>query len=254
MSAADAVRESAMSRSAGAALTREFSLAPPSTRDDCYVRINSDSLHELNGPVNQIVTLVELLRQRYGGKLDSEAETLVGFIQTSAAKLQHMMGGLRSYVRLACAPGPHRKCDANQLLVAACASLQMAIEQDKAAITHDPLPEIECDPAQITCVFTCLIENAIKYRGAVHPVIHISAAPGDIGWVFSVHDNGPGVESSVGDRIFALFKRARHAEIPGAGVGLALARQIIDQHGGRIWVDSQPNSGTTFYFSLPRAA
>jgi light-regulated signal transduction histidine kinase (bacteriophytochrome) len=230
-----------------------FALFPPIACDDCFVRLNADSLHDLIGPVNQIGTLVDLVLLKYRGTLDLEAESLFGFVQNSANRLQALIAGLRTYVRVASSPNPCRLCDANALLAGAKASIQLEIDQSGAVVTHDPLPELYCDPNQICYAFASLMENSIKFRREHRPEIHVSASAQDNMWVFAVRDNGIGIDPTHGDRIFGLFKRIHNDAHPGTGVGLALTRQIVEQHGGRVWVESQPGFGATFYFSLRQA-
>jgi|HubBroStandDraft_1064217.scaffolds.fasta_scaffold30654_2 chemotaxis family two-component system sensor kinase Cph1 len=246
----DRAGASAGSKAPATANPGAFALFPPSASDDCYVRLNADSLHDLMSPVNQIGTLVELVLMKYRGTLDQEAEMLFGFVQNSASRLQNLIAGLRTYMRVAGAPSPGSLCDVNKLLAGAQALLQPEIDQNGVAVTHDPLPELYCDPNQIGYVFATLMENSIKFRREHRPEIHVSATVRDNTWVFSVRDNGIGIDPIHGDRIFGLFKRIRNDLHPGAGVGLAIARQIVEQHGGRIWVESQPGRGATFYFSL----
>jgi len=157
---------------------------------------------------------------------------------------------LKTDVRVAGSAGHGRRCDANKLLAEAKASSQPEIEQSGAVVTHDPLPEVYCDPNQIGYAFASLMENSIKFRREHRPEIHVSATADENTWVFSVRDNGIGIDPSQGERIFGLFKRIHSDAHPGTGVGLAITRQIVEQHGGRIWVESQPGLGATFYFSL----
>jgi signal transduction histidine kinase len=157
-------------------------------------------------------------------------------------------------VQVLSAPVSYRRCDGNALLADACVSLQAAIDEHGATVTHDPLPEIYCDPAQIGYAFASLLENSIKFRSEHPPEIHVSAAAKDDIWEISVRDNGIGIDSRHRERIFGLFKRVQNDAHPGAGVGLAITRQIVEQHGGLIWVESQPGRGATFYFTLPREA
>jgi light-regulated signal transduction histidine kinase (bacteriophytochrome) len=234
------------------AIPRAFALFPPVACDDCYVRLNADSLHDLMSPVNQIGTLVDLALRKYRGTLDQEAETLFGFMQGSADRLQNLIAGLRTYMRVAGSPSLGGLCDANKVLAGAEASIQPEIDLNGALVTHDPLPELYCDPNQIGYVFASMMENSIKFRREPRPEIHVSATAQGNAWVFAVRDNGIGIDPTHGDRIFGLFKRFHNDAHPGAGVGLAIARQIVEQHGGRIWVDSQPGVGATFYFSLRR--
>lgn len=227
-----------------------FGLIPPAAGDDCYVRLNADSLHDLMSPVNQLGTIAELLIERYRGMLDQEADALFGFVQSSANRLQNLIAGLRTYVRIASSPNPHCLCDANKLLAVAKAAIQTEIDQNGAIVTHDPLPELYCDPNQISYAFARLIGNAIKFRREHRPEVHVSAHAQDNTWVFSVRDNGIGIDRAHGDCIFGLFKRVHNDSHPGTGVGLAITRQIVEQHGGRIWVESQPGLGSTFYLTL----
>jgi light-regulated signal transduction histidine kinase (bacteriophytochrome) len=245
---------SAGSKAPATANPGAFALFPPSASDDCYVRLNADSLHDLMSPVNQIGTLVELVLMKYQGTLDQEAEMLFGFVQSSASRLQNLIEGLRRFMRVAGPPIACRLCDTNTLLAGAQASLQHEIDQNSAVLTHDPLPQLYCDPNQISYAFATLIENSIKFRRAHPPEIHVSAAVQEDAWVFSVKDNGIGIDPRHGERIFGLFKRIQNDAYPGAGVGLAIARQLVEQHGGRIWVESQLGQGATFFFNLPQHA
>ena len=223
-----------------------------STGEDCCVFLNFDSLHDLSSPVNQLGTITDLMLKKYRGKLDEEAETLFGFIQNSANRLQDLLAGLRAYMQVLGSASSYRPCDANALLAAAIASIQPAIEENRATVSHDPLPEVYCDANQISYAFASLMENAIKFRRQHQPEIHVSASAEKNTWTFSVRDNGIGIDPRHSHRIFGMFKRIHNEGYPGAGVGLAITRQIVEQHGGRIWVKSQPGLGATFSFSLPR--
>jgi light-regulated signal transduction histidine kinase (bacteriophytochrome) len=226
----------------------------PASAEECWVRLNSNSLHDLIGPVNQLGTITDLLIKKYHGAWDADAQALFGFIQSSVERLQNLATGLRTYLRVAGSPGPYRLCDGNALLAAATLAIQSAIDENAALVTHDPLPELYCDPNQIGYAFESLLENSIKFRRAHPPEVHISAAAQENAWLFSVRDNGIGIPPAHRDSIFGMFKRIHHEAYPGAGVGLALTRQIVERHGGRIWVESQPGEGATFFFSLAREA
>ena len=216
------------------------------------MRLNSDSLHDLSGPVNQIGAMAELVRKRYGSKFDEEAVTLFGFIQESAGRLQNLMAGLRAHMRVLASEGIPCLCDVNTLLAAAKVSLQPEIDQTDAAVTSDHLPELYCEPRQIEYTLTCLIENAIKFRRETQPEIHVSASLESDAWLFKVSDNGIGIDPRYHARIFGMFKRIDPDTYVGSGAGLAIARQIGEQHGGRIWVESEPGRGATFFFTLPQ--
>lgn len=218
----------------------------------CSVPLEPDSLHDLIGPVNQVCTMTELIRKKYGGALDGEADMLLGFLERSAGRLRELVAGLRAYTRIVGNPAPYRVCDGNALLAAALAALQPAMKESGAVVTHDPLPELYCDANQITYTLTCLLENAIKFRSGVKPEIHvgIAALPGR--WLLRVRDNGIGIDPARQERIFGVFQRLGGEDRPGAGMGLAIARQVVERHGGRIWVESQPFEGSTFFLELPR--
>ncbi|MGA2737660.1 MAG: ATP-binding protein [Bryobacteraceae bacterium] len=222
--------------------------------EECYIRFNSDSLHDLMSPVNQVGTMAELIRRNCRGALDEDAESLFDFIQSSTGRLQRLVAGLGTFLRVAGSPTSCRLCDANTLLMGAQASIQAGIDQHSAVVTHDPLPELYCDPSQIGYALASLMDNSIKFRRQLRPEVHVSAAAGEGFWVLSVRDNGIGIDPAHKDRIFGLFKRLHSEAYPGAGVGLAITRQIVEQHGGRVWVDSQLGCGATFFFSLPQAA
>jgi len=232
--------------------SRPLSSSPVVNGGECCVRFHNDSLHELVGPANQLGTLAELIRRKHGGVLDEESETLLALMQRSATRLQELIGGLRTYLNITAPARSGSHCDANQLLAAALVSIQPEIDYNDAIVSHDRLPELDCDPSQIVFVFAELIQNSVRFRTAQRPQIHISANAQDDMWVFSVRDNGIGIDPRHADRVFGLFKRIDNNASSGAGVGLAIARHVVEQHGGRIWVDSRPGLGATFYFSLGR--
>jgi light-regulated signal transduction histidine kinase (bacteriophytochrome) len=217
------------------------------------VQLDSASLHDLLGPVNQMCSMADLMLKKYRGTLDSEAEVLFGFIQGSANRLQNLLGGLRTYSQTVGSRSPFRRCDTNTLLAAALAMVRPAIDQSGAVITHSPLPELYCDPSQITYTFACLIDNSIKFRGESRPEIHVSArAEGDT-WVYGFRDNGIGIDPRHRESIFGVFKRIHNDGYTGAGVGLAIAKRMIERHGGRIWVESALQQGATFFLELPKS-
>jgi len=216
------------------------------------VRLNADSLHDLMSPVNQICTMTDLILKKHRDSLDDEAQVLFGFIQKAANRLQNLLSGLRTYMQVVGPRAAYRRCDAHALLAGALASIQRAIDENGAVVTHDPLPELSCDPSQIVYTFAGLIQNSIRFRRAARPEIHVSAAADGNAWVFSVRDNGIGIDPRHSERIFSMFKRVDPEAHAGAGVGLAVAKQIVEQHGGRIWVESEPGLGATFFFTLPR--
>jgi light-regulated signal transduction histidine kinase (bacteriophytochrome) len=141
----------------------------------------------------------------------------------------------------------------NNVLSAATANLDVAIEESHAVVTHDRLPTVLGDESQLIQLFQNLLGNAIKFRSDVPPIIHVGVEQTEDGWEFSVHDNGIGIDMKYAERIFAVFQRL-HAreEYPGTGIGLAVVKKIVERHGGRIWAESEPANGSTFYFMLPK--
>jgi light-regulated signal transduction histidine kinase (bacteriophytochrome) len=131
-------------------------------------------------------------------------------------------------------------------------NLKIAIEESGAAITQDHLPALMADPSQLTQLFQNLIGNALKFRGEAPPRVHVSAEKKESEWIFSVSDNGIGIDPQYYDRIFIVFQRLHGKEdYPGSGIGLSICKKIVERHSGRIWLKSEPGKGATFYFSLP---
>ena len=224
---------------------------PQAEWGDSNVPLDSGSLHDLFSPVNQMCTMADLMLEKYRGTLDSEAEVLLGFIREAANRSQNLLGGLRTYARAVGSRSPFRRCDGNSLLAAAIEFVRPAIDQSGAQVTHDPLPELYCDPIRISYTFGSIIDNSIKFRGESRPEVHISARPEGGSWVCSFRDNGIGIDPRHRERIFRVFMRIHNDAYPGAGVGLAIAKKIVEGHGGRIWVESALGEGATFFLVLP---
>ena len=216
----------------------------------CSLPLHASSLHDLAGPVNQVSAILELFERKYQRTLDGEAQALLGMIRTSANRLQNLWFGIQTYAGTVGSPQGHRRYDAVALLNAASELSAASIRDSDARITHEPLPEVMCDPNQISCVFKGLIENAIKFRSASRPEIHVSAVRMENRWRFSFRDNGIGVEPKNAELVFHLFKRLNGDRYPGAGAGLAIAKRIVEEHGGRIWLESEPERGAEFFLTL----
>lgn len=208
--------------------------------------------HDLQEPLRMVTSYVQLLAQRYRGKLDGDADEFIGFAVNGAARMQQLINDLLTYSRVGTRGREFEPTDCEIILGQALKNLQIAIEEKQAIVTHDPLPTIMADNVQLGQLFQNLIGNAIKFQGTDPPYVHVSASRNGNGWVFSVRDNGIGIAPEYAERIFVIFQRLHNREkYPGTGIGLALCKKIVERHGGCIWVESEPGKGATFYFTLP---
>ena len=200
-----------------------------------------------------MASYAQLIERRYKGQLDPDADEFLEYMVSGAKRMKRMIQGLLDYSQVETKGNKFKEISAEKALGAALSDLQNSIDQCHAEVTHDSLPFIFADECQIVRVFQNLIGNALKFRKKDEPPkIHISAKKQGNEWVFSVNDNGIGIEDQYFDIIFEVFKRL-HAigEYEGAGIGLSIVKRIIDRHGGRMWVDSSPDKGSTFYFTIP---
>ena len=210
--------------------------------------------HDLQEPVRTIASYAQLLSKRYGATMEKDAKEYLNFIVDGGRRMQSLVAGLLAYSRVTNRNGAEPiLVSASELVHSAVLNLRTAIEECGAEVVYDSLPTIRAEPTQMMQVFQNLISNALKYRrGDEHLTIRISAEASNGGWRFAVADNGLGIEPQYWDMIFDLFKRLEGREIPGSGIGLALCRRIVEKHGGRIWVKSEPGRGSVFYFTVPR--
>jgi PAS domain S-box-containing protein len=208
--------------------------------------------HDLQEPLRMVSSYVQLLARRYQGKLDSNADEFIAFAVDGAKRMQNLINDLLAYSRVGTRGNELNPVSTESLLAEAMSNLQMTIEESRARITHDPLPMVRADPIQLVMVFQNLLGNAIKFRGSDPPCVHISARQEGSEWVFSVRDNGIGIDPKFEERIFVIFQRLHNRELyPGTGIGLSICKRIVQRHGGRIWVESELGKGATFYFTLP---
>jgi PAS domain S-box-containing protein len=210
--------------------------------------------HDLQEPLRAISGFTELLVKRYHGKIDEKADKYLDFITEGTLRMQQMIQDLLTYSRVQTQVHEFVSIDSNTSLDQALSDLQVATKEHHAIITNDPLPTIYADQEQITKMFQNLIGNAIKFhKPGVVPNIHISAKQDENSWTFSVSDNGIGIDPQYADRIFKIFQRLHtRDEYPGTGIGLAICKRIAEQHGGTIWIESVPGSGSTLYFTIPK--
>lgn len=209
--------------------------------------------HDLQEPLRMVASYTQLLARRYREKLDDEAMEFIDFAVDGATRMQTLIRDLLSYSRLTSKPRSPQIMDAESAARTACENLRKAVEDAGANIRIGSLPRVLADSTQLTQLFQNLIGNALKYRGADRPEVQIEAKPADGSWVFSVQDNGIGIDSQYFERIFQMFQRLHtRAEYPGTGIGLAICRKIVERHGGKIWVESQPGGGSTFLFTIPQ--
>jgi len=208
--------------------------------------------HDLQEPLRIIRGYVELLAKRYKGKLDADADDFIKYAVEGVGRMQRLIKDLLEYSRLGIRGELLKTSECTELVARALANLQAAIEESGAEVTYDPLPAIAADPSQLSRVFQNLIGNAIKFRGEEPPRIHISAERKGDEWVFSVRDNGIGIDPDQSERIFMIFQRLHtREEYDGTGIGLAICKKIVERHSGRIWVESKAGKGSTFYFTIP---
>jgi PAS domain S-box-containing protein len=211
--------------------------------------------HDLQEPLRMITSYLELLQRRYRGQLDAKADLFIDFAVDGAARMQTLINDLLTYSRVGTGGKPLEQADCTEILQNALLNLQVAIAESQAVITQDPVPVIRGDSVQLTQLFQNLISNAIKFRQQTIPQIHIGCEQRNGQWVFSVRDNGIGIEPQYLDRIFLIFQRLHsRTEYPGTGIGLAVCKRIVERHGGQLWVESSFGEGSTFYFTFPEYA
>jgi len=209
--------------------------------------------HDLQEPLRMVASYTQLLAKRYKGRLDSDADEFIAYAVDGSTRMQGLIQDLLAYSRAGTVGTPLREISSENALKEALTNLRATIEESDAVVTHDSLPAITTDGMQLAQVFQNLVGNAIKYRSAKVPNVHVSAAKnGGNEWIFSVRDNGLGIDPQYFERIFVLFQRLHGREtFKGTGIGLAICKKMLERLGGRIWVESQPEKGSTFYFALP---
>jgi PAS domain S-box-containing protein len=207
--------------------------------------------HDLQEPLRMITSYSQMLVKGYRGELDDEAALCVKFITTGTQRMRELLADLLVYTQVNDAASGTEFVDLNQVLEKETENLKALIDESKAVVTHEELPNVRGHEAHFLQIFQNLISNAVKYRTARPPRIHITARQTEDVWLFSVADNGMGIDPAYHQTIFGVFKRLHGREVPGTGIGLAICQRAVERYGGRIWVESQIDQGSTFYFTLP---
>jgi PAS domain S-box-containing protein len=210
------------------------------------------SSHDLQEPLRMITSYLQLLQRRYQGQLDNKADKYIHFAVDGASRMQNLIQALLELSRVSRISKEPKTINCNLILSQTLSNLKLMIKDNKATISYDTLPEVMADSTQLGQVFQNLIFNGIKFHSEEAPKIHISAEKKASEWVFSVQDNGIGIDPQYSGKIFEIFKRLHSRdEYSGIGIGLSICKKIVEGHGGRIWVESELGKGSVFYFTLP---
>lgn len=206
--------------------------------------------HDLQEPLRMVASYTQLLARRYRGRLDADADDFIAFAVDGVTRMKRLINDLLTYSRVGTRGMEFATVDCERVLGEVLGDLRLAIEESGAEVTHDVLPMVLGDDVQLIQLFQNLIGNAIKFRSEQTPRVHVSVARRDGEHVFSVSDNGIGIEPQYSERIFVVFQRL-DTRFPGTGIGLAICKKIVERHGGRIWAESEPGKGTIFHFTIP---
>ncbi|WP_447976933.1 sensor histidine kinase [Candidatus Nitrospira bockiana] len=208
--------------------------------------------HDLQEPLRMVSSYTQLVAKRYRGKLGPEADEFIGYAVDGAARMQKLIQDLLAFSRIDSQSHLPAKIAMDEVVNLALENLRRSVEESGAVVMRRRLPSVKGDQRQLVQLVQNLLSNAIKFRSARPPEIDVSAEPMNGMWKFAVRDNGIGLDPQFGDRIFVMFQRLHtRAQYPGTGIGLAICKKIVERHGGRIWVESQPGQGATFFFTLP---
>lgn len=207
--------------------------------------------HDLQEPLRMVSSYLQLLKRRYEGQLDEKADQFITYAVDGAVRMKGLINDLLSFSRVGTKGRPFDVVDCQDVLRQVMETFKITIEESQAEVTCDKLPALKADATQLGQLFQNLIGNALKFRGEAPVKIHVGVEESDDAWIFCVKDNGIGIGKEYVERIFVIFQRLHTKdEYPGTGIGLAVSKKIVERHGGRIWLESELNKGTTFYFSL----
>ena len=211
--------------------------------------------HDLQEPLHLIERYTRMVSERYADELDDEGQRFMEHVLSSAERMQTMIDDVLEYARVDTRGREFEEVAFEDVVDEALKNLKAAVEDTEASVTRHGLPTLPADGAQMVQLFQNLIGNALKFHGEEPPAVQVSAVEGETEWVFAVMDNGIGIEAEQLERIFGMFQRLHSAEeVPGTGIGLAICKRIVERHGGQIWATSESGKGSTFYFTLPKAA
>jgi light-regulated signal transduction histidine kinase (bacteriophytochrome) len=213
----------------------------------------SMAAHNLRESLRDVASYSQLIAETWAGRPDPGAEVFLGRIQEGAARMESLLADVVDYWTTGTGGQEFSRTDMEAVLRQALICAEKQIAEFHAVVAHDPLPAVTGDFATLSRVLHHLIRNAIEYCGTATPRVQISSKRVDLEWVFSVEDNGPGIDPAFQGRVFDVFRRLHGKEYPGNGLGLAFCRKAIEWYGGRMWVESTPGAGSTFYFTLPPA-
>ncbi len=227
--------------------SRELERSNKELEDFAYI-----SSHDLQEPLRKIISYTEFLAQRCEGRLDADAEKLIAPIVSGAKRMRTLIHDLLAYSRIGRAQAAFAATDMNDVFRQVLSNLDVAVREGGAVVTSGDLPTVMANAEQMESLLQNLVGNAVKFRGPEPPRIAVSAEKKEREWVFSVRDNGIGIDPRFAERVFVIFERLNsQAKYPGTGIGLAMCKRIVAKHGGRIWVESAAAKGSTFYFALP---
>ena len=208
--------------------------------------------HDLREPLRMIISFLQLLSRRYSGELGDDADEFITFAVDGATRMEGLIEGLLEYSRVGTQGKAYETVAFEDVFEKALNNLTVALEEAGAEVTHDPLPTLKADDVQLGQLLQNLIGNAVKFRGEDAPRVHVGAEEKDEEWLFSVSDNGIGMDPEGRDRVFEIFQRlVAREDYEGTGIGLSVCKKIVERRGGRIWVDSALGEGSTFYFTVP---
>ena len=207
--------------------------------------------HDLQEPLRMVASYTQLLSRRYADKLDDDAREFIHFAVDGATRMQALIEALLEYSRVGTRSNPFEPVNLDAVLDGVLSDLRLRLDETSAEISREPLPTVHGDRTQLAQLFQNLISNALKFRTGLAR-IHVSCAKQGSEFLIGVRDEGIGIDPKFAERIFQIFQRLHtRDEYPGTGIGLAVCRRIVERHGGRIWVESEPNRGATFSFTIP---